>query len=125
MRISDWSSDVCSSDLRGRADLAAIGLVAAVADQIDAEFALRAFGGDIDFARGDVETLGIELEVMAQRFHRLLHLGALWRNDLAVKAGDRAGRPGAQTMVEDLRSAEGRSGKEGVSWCRLGRSAEL
>src|SRR3546814_7413852 len=41
---------------RGRADLAAIGLVAAVADQIDAEFALRAFGGDIDFARGDVET---------------------------------------------------------------------
>src|SRR3546814_6580400 len=47
MRISDWSSDVCSSDL-------------------------------------------------------LLHLGALWRPDLAVKAGDRAGRHVAQTLFDDL-----------------------
>src|SRR3546814_4282840 len=47
MRISDWSSDVCSSDL-------------------------------------------------------LLHLGALWRHDLAVKAGDRAGRHVAQTLFDDL-----------------------
>src|SRR3546814_1069418 len=39
---------------------------------------------------------------MDQRFHRLLHLGALWRHDLAVKAGDRAGRHVAQTLFDDL-----------------------
>src|SRR3546814_5519210 len=74
MRISDWSSDVCSSDLidcgedrgrvrqhvalrheihrlqmaeRGGAQLAAIRLVAAVGDQIDAELALGALGRDV------------------------------------------------------------------------------
>src|SRR3546814_16499603 len=74
---------------RRRADLAAVRLVGAVADQIDAEFALRTFGRHINFARGDVETLGVELEVMDQRFHRLLHLATLRRHDLAVEAGDR------------------------------------
>ena len=40
----------------GRADLAAVGLVGAVGDQIDAELALGAFGRDIDFAGGDVDS---------------------------------------------------------------------
>src|SRR5690606_14753897 len=34
----------------GRADLAAIGFVRPVRDEIDAEFALGAFGGDINLA---------------------------------------------------------------------------
>ena len=40
----------------GRADLAAVGLVGAVGDQIDAELALGAFGRDIDLAGGDVDS---------------------------------------------------------------------
>ena len=44
----------------GRADFAAIGVVTAIADQIDAELTLGAFGRDIDFTRRNVETLGIE-----------------------------------------------------------------
>src|SRR3546814_7638162 len=86
MRISDWSSDVCSSDL-GRPDLAAIGFVGAVRHQIDAEFALGAFGRDVNLSGWHVEAFGIELEVMDQRFHRLLHLAALGRHDLAVEIG--------------------------------------
>src|SRR3546814_3942858 len=43
---------------RRRADLAAVRLVGAVADQIDAEFALRALGRDANLARRDVEALG-------------------------------------------------------------------
>ena len=38
---------------RGRADLAAVGFVGAVGDEVDAEFALGAFGRDIDFAGRD------------------------------------------------------------------------
>src|SRR6187402_889687 len=71
----------------GRADLAAIRLVAAVADEEHAEFALGAFGRDIDLARRHVKAFGVELEVVDQRFHRLLHLAALGRHDLAVEAG--------------------------------------
>ena len=37
---------------RGWADFAAVGFVAAVADQIDPEFALRAFGRDVDLPAG-------------------------------------------------------------------------
>ena len=89
---------------RGRPNLAAIGLVGAVADQIDAEFALRAFGRDIDFAGGHVEALGVELEMMDQRFHRLLHLGALRRDDLAVTGRHRPIGHLVQTLAHDLRA---------------------
>ena len=75
---------------RRRADLAAIGFVRTIAHQIDAELPLGAFGRDIDLARRHVEAFGVELEVMDQRFHRLLHFAALGRCDLAVVAGDRA-----------------------------------
>ena len=57
-----------------RAELAAIGLVGAVGDEIDAELALRRLDRRIDFAGRHVVALGIELEVMDQRFHRALHL---------------------------------------------------
>jgi hypothetical protein len=67
-----------------RADLAAIGLVGAVGDEIDAELALGRFDRGVDLAGRHVEALGVELEVMDQRFHRALHLAALRRHDLAV-----------------------------------------
>src|SRR3546814_4685837 len=57
----------------------------------------------LPISRGDVEALGIELEMMDQRFHRLLHLAALRRDDLAVEARDRAARHIAQALFDDAR----------------------
>src|SRR5207237_2873635 len=48
----------------GRADLALVGLVAAVGDEIDTELALGRLDRGIDLAGRHVEALGIELEVM-------------------------------------------------------------
>ena len=59
-----------------RADLAFVGLVGAVGDEIDAELALGRLDRGIDLARRHVEAFGEQLEVMDQRFHRLLHLAA-------------------------------------------------
>ena len=73
-----------------RADLALVGFVGAVGDQIDAELALRRFDRGVHFARRHVVALGVELEVMDQRFHRALHLAALGRHDLVVVDRDRA-----------------------------------
>ncbi len=61
-----------------------VGFVGAVGDEIDAELAFRGFDRGIDFAGRDVGALGVKLEVMDQRFHRALHLAALWRHDLVV-----------------------------------------
>ena len=67
-----------------RADLAAIGLIGAVGDEIDAELALRRLDRGIDLAGRHVEALGVELEMMDQRFHRALHLRPRRRRDLAL-----------------------------------------
>ena len=67
-----------------RADFALVGLVGAVGDQEHAEFALGRFDRGVDFAGRHMETFGIELEVMDQRFHRLFHLATLRRHHLVV-----------------------------------------
>src|SRR5579871_1898746 len=56
-----------------RADLALVGLVGAVGDEVDAELALGRLDGRVDLTCGDVEALGVELEMMDERFHRALH----------------------------------------------------
>jgi hypothetical protein len=53
----------------GRPDLALVGLVAAIGDEIDAEFALGRFDRGIDLARRNVKALRIKLEVVDERFH--------------------------------------------------------
>ena len=73
----------------GRPDLAFVGLVGAVGDEIDAELALGRLDRGIDLAGRHVEAFGVELEVMDERFHRALHLGALGRHDLVVVDRDR------------------------------------
>src|SRR6185437_13160698 len=45
-------------------DLALVGLVAAVGDQVDAEFALWGLDGGIDFAGRHMEAFGVQLEMM-------------------------------------------------------------
>src|ERR1700692_2247455 len=72
-----------------RADLAFIGLVAAVGDQEDAELPLRRLDRGIDFAFRHVEALGVELEVMDQGLHRTLHLGPPRWRDLVILDDDR------------------------------------
>src|SRR6266581_345449 len=63
----------------GRADLASVGLVGAVGDEVDAEFAFGRFDGGIDFAGRHAMPFGIELEVLDDRFHRTFHFGPSWR----------------------------------------------
>src|SRR5450631_2809142 len=74
----------------GRADLAFVGLVAAVGDEVDAELALRRLDRGVDLAGGNVEAFGVEFEVMDQRLHRTLHLAAARRKDFVVLDGDRS-----------------------------------
>ena len=69
---------------RGRADLALVGPVGAVGDEIDPELAFRRLDRRIDLARRHVEALGVELEMMDQGFHGALHHLAPGRNDLVV-----------------------------------------
>src|SRR5882762_2345086 len=72
------------------ADLALVGLVAAVGDEIDAELALRRLDRGIDFAGRHVDAFGVELEVMDKGFHRALHLATARRRDLVVLDDDGA-----------------------------------
>src|SRR5262249_20622837 len=67
-----------------RADLALVRLVGAVGDEIDAKLTLGGFDRGIDLAGRHVNTFGVELEVMDQRFHRALHLAAARWRDLVV-----------------------------------------
>ena len=74
---------------RGRADLAFIGLVRAVGDQIDAELAFGGFHRRIDLPGRHAKAFCVEFEVMDQRFHRALHLAAARGEDLVVLHRDR------------------------------------
>src|SRR5450759_1141374 len=86
----------------GRADLALVRLVGAVGDQIDAELALGRLDRGIHFAGRHVEALGVELEVLDQRFHGALHLAALGRHDFAVVDRDPALALGAAQFFQAL-----------------------
>src|SRR3546814_12383355 len=105
MRISDWSSDVCSSDLKAL-DLPGV--------QVDREHAVGARGGD---------EVGNELrrDRGARAGFAVLPRIAEIGND----RGDALRRGAAQRVVDDeqlhqivVRSEERRVGKEGVSTCR-------
>src|SRR5213075_198316 len=62
-----------------RSDLAAIGFVGAVRDQVDAELALGRLDRSVGLAGRHLVALGVELEVMDQGLHRVLHLAAARR----------------------------------------------
>ncbi len=94
-------SVACRKAKPGDADLAAIGPVGAVGDEIDAELALRRLDRGVGLAGRHVIALGIELEVVDQRFHRLLHLGARRRRHLAVVDLDRPRRHLLERLPDD------------------------
>src|SRR5207342_2379019 len=85
-----------------RADLALVGLVGAVGDEIHAELALRRLHRGIDLAGRHVNAFGVELEVMDERFHRALHLAAAGRRDLVVLDDDRPLRLGLPELLDAL-----------------------
>src|SRR3546814_11870227 len=103
MRISDWSSDVCSSDLLGHVVDLVVQLLAAEEGQLDrAELQL-------------LLVLPVEPGVQARRF------------GLLVAGGGGGSGSGSGVGVGGrllARSEERRFGKEGVSTCRSGWSPD-
>src|SRR6266404_3109667 len=67
-----------------RADLAFVGLIGAVGDQIDAELSLRRLNRGVNLAGRNVEALGVKLEMVDQRFHRTLHFTTARRENLVI-----------------------------------------
>src|SRR5262245_44001525 len=67
-----------------RADLALVRLVGAIGDQVNAELTLGRLDRGIYFASGHMIALGVKLEMVDQRFHRLLHRAAPRWHDLVV-----------------------------------------
>src|SRR3546814_18732234 len=57
MRISDWSSDVCSSDLRGRFVMIALDAEQVLGDQFDLD--LHRTSADPDHARDGLDQLSL------------------------------------------------------------------
>src|SRR3546814_16710258 len=99
MRISDWSSDVCSSDLR-RNDLAA-------GKGTDLELVVGEFG----------DALGDELRTAIDGVQALREAGRQAPLDLGHAL--RKGR--SREAGGDARTEERRVGQEGVSTCRSRR----
>src|SRR3546814_11854136 len=96
MRISDWSSDVCSSDLlEFLADLAR-----------DRRVAVTEAFTQCRERRGEAGATFVEDERGAHR------------SDLGNRGGAGAGLGGEETEEEEPRSEERRVGKECVSTCR-------
>src|SRR3546814_17610626 len=104
MRISDWSSDVCSSDLIGDAAIA------------------------IPFDAGEPDTIASMVAQTAEHFGRIdvLHNNAALL-DLAFLERDRtAVDTDIEVWERTMRSAESRVGKACVStcrsrWCRINK----
>src|SRR3546814_15200370 len=96
MRISDWSSDVCSSDL----------------EHVEAREGRSAIEADVLLQRDHAGQLHLE----AGRAHD----GVVFRHDVHAIEEDRLDGvlPGPQRQREITRSEERRVGKECVSTCR-------
>src|SRR3546814_20741999 len=110
MRISDWSSDVCSSDLQrgGRAD-DALGLRGVLhARQFD-DYPVRALALDDRLGHADL------VDPVAQRTDVLLDRTA---DDLVDLGIGHLGGDHAAALHRQLRAEERRVGKECVSTCR-------
>src|SRR3546814_1731662 len=87
MRISDWSSDVCSSDLRART--AAIDRCGAPG--VDAEHARRRAVGQYRVARGDDEQIALRdaavaIDIAAIRLRLRIDASARVEEDVPARA---------------------------------------
>src|SRR3546814_19911879 len=109
MRISDWSSDVCSSDLMPRAEVLSLEEI----DRIASAFVrrgvrrLRLTGGEPLVRRG--------IEVLVDKLGRHLRTGALDELTLTTNGSQPDRHAVALAAAGGTRSEERRGGKEGVS----------
>src|SRR3546814_15531517 len=101
MRISDWSSDVCSSDLPASVQLHHAGRLRRAAE-IDQLLAAQHQAADV--------------AVVAAR--RVLEAEAALASQPPIRAAVQAHAGCVHGLVEQLRSEESRVGKECVSTCR-------
>src|SRR3546814_11044130 len=100
MRISDWSSDVCSSDLVARQDAAIV-----LADLLEQALAVEHLDGRVD-ARGEAVLVpGQEQLALQERIHRAPDV-------------EQVAPCHAPVVLEAARSEERRVGQECVSTCR-------
>ena len=67
----------CQVRETGGTDFQAVRLVGTIADEVDTELALGMLNRGIDLAFRNFETLGVQLEVMDQGFHVVLHRFAM------------------------------------------------
>ena len=97
--------------------------------QVDAELALRRLDRGVDLARGHVEALGVELEVVDQRLHRGLHLrpraaARSCRGSARPRRGSRrASRTACRMIFVDSRASPASgtdSGRSSRRSCRAG-----
>ena len=88
----------------GCSDVAFVGTTAAVRDDVDAHLALGRLDGRVRLAGRHLEALGEELEVMDERLHRVLHLGASRRHHLVVVGPHLARRHLVQALLDDAQA---------------------
>src|SRR3546814_13710673 len=122
MRISDWSSDVCSSDLNGKLPESFFLQDEAwySENRIDLHLGLRAerldlAGGAVTLQNGDSVRADRVLLATGGAARRLPLAGADAPNVHHLRTKD-----DADQLAKDLRSEERRVGKEGVSTSRSG-----
>src|SRR3712207_3492503 len=89
-------------DKARRTDFAAISLVGAVRDEIDAELALGRLDGRVNLASRHVEALCVKLEMLDERFHRALHVPAIRGHHLTIRRRDRPLAFGRAQLVDAL-----------------------
>src|SRR3546814_11581788 len=116
MRISDWSSDVCSSDLLGRVE-ARRGR-AVVEGVAEADDPLDAVAGDdvLQLVEGRRGVVGRQELAAGGEGGRLLEVQVGHRREAALGPDKRTRDVGLQR--DAVRSEERRVGKECVSTCR-------
>src|SRR5205814_304427 len=79
----------------------AIGATAAVGDEVEAELAVAAFGGDVDLTRWDLLPLDHELEVVHQTFDRAVDVLLGREHEARIVRHDRPGRQLRERLLDD------------------------
>src|SRR3954454_18517772 len=89
-------------DERWGTNVAAVGLAGAIADDVEADLALRRLDAGVDLTDRRLEALADELEVVDQSLHARRQLGARWQSVLAIIRHDRPRRQAVERLARDL-----------------------
>src|SRR3546814_16736650 len=108
MRISDWSSDVCSSDLSDADGFLIAEALASTCDEADRELQL--------WLMGQFPTQDANLELSDRDVARIEYITQRRGWDGHFSVIQKCGK-GIEQELQDLRSEERRVGKECVSTC--------